>query len=279
MVPNKFIALSVMLLVSSYSMAQSTEAAADDKPMLQASGAPIAKPSLRSAASSKTEASKEVKFAAPRPGELTVSDRDFNRFIFPAPVTQLVFPAGASLLGKPVYLSGNTQVLIQFKPGNDKSVQMVVEVEGGQVHTFTLNPRPVDGVTQRVDGARERNTAAAARSAKADAAAPGAAAPRGEDIELLKRVVQGDIPAGFDSVKLPRPTRFDKFTVVPLAGWSDGSARRVMVFSLVSVPGQTAVVSPPQFYRAGISAVLLDGDVVDASSSPNLYVVEETQDE
>lgn len=271
MVPNKFVTASVFMLVSSYALAQAT----DERPLLVSSPAAVAKPTLKLAKT--TDAAKEVKFSAPRPGEITVSDRDFNRFIFPTPVTQLVFPAGASLLGKPIYLSGNTQVLIQFKPGNDKSVQMVVEVEGGQVHTLTLNPRPVDGITQRVDGARERSVASAVRAQKTDAV--GAPAPRGEDIELLKRIVQGDIPPGYDSIKLPRPTRFDKFTVVPLAGWSDGSARRVMVFSLVAVPGQTAVVSPPQFYRVGISAVLVDGDVVDANSSPNLYVVEETQDE
>jgi hypothetical protein len=52
-----------------------------------------------------------------------------------------------------------------------------------------------------------------------------------------------------------------------------------MIFSLVSVPGQTAVVAPPQFYREGITAVMIDGDVVDSNSSPNLYVVEELHDE
>jgi hypothetical protein len=48
-----------------------------------------------------------------------------------------------------------------------------------------------------------------------------------------------------------------------------------MVFSLVAVTGQTAIVSPPQFYRTGITAALIDGDVVDATHSPTLYIVEE----
>lgn len=269
--PNKLIAGAVLSLLTSAVLAQ---AAPDERPALSYTKAAVSKPALKSA--SKDEA-KEVKFQAPRPGELTVSDRDFNRFIFPSSVTQLVFPAGAPLLGKPVYLSNNTQVLIQLQRGVDKPVQMVAETEGGQVHTLTLNPRPVDGATHRIDGARDRSAGVSAKvGSKADAQGN---APRGEDIELLKRVVQGDIPPGFDSIKLPRPTRFDKFTVVPLAGWSDGSSRRVMVFSLVAVPGQTAVVAPPQFYRPGINAVLVDGDVVDANNSPNLYVVEETEDE
>lgn len=270
MLRNKFMVLSVLMLATGYASAQAV--AAEEKPLLQFAQAKVAKPTMKS---SSKEPSKEVRYVAPRPGDLTVSDRDFNRFVFPAPVTQLVFPAGAPLLGKPVYLSGNTQVLIQLQRGTDKPVQMVVELEGGQVHTLTLNPRPVDGTIHRVDGARLKGGSAQLASKTA----MDGSAPRGEDIEMLKRVVQGDIPAGFDPIKLPRPTRFDKFTVVPLAGWSDGSSRRVMVFSLVAVPGQTAVVAPPQFYRAGINAVLVDGDVVDANNSPNLYVVEETQDE
>jgi hypothetical protein len=270
MLRNNLIAAGAFALIASLAHAQAT----DDRPALSYTGAKVAKPALKQAGAKAD--SKEVKFSPARSGEITVSDRDFNRFIFPSAVTQLVFPAGAPLLGKPVYLSNDTQVLIQLQRGYDKPVQMVAETEGGQVHTLTLLPRPVDGVTQRIDGARERS--AAARAVKPEGQAEGSA-PRGEDIELLKRVVQGDIPAGFDSVKLPRPTRFDKFTVVPLAGWTDGASRRVMVFSLVAVPGQTAVVAPPQFYRPGINAVLVDGDVVDANNSPNLYVVEETNDE
>jgi hypothetical protein len=38
-------------------------------------------------------------------------------------------------------------------------------------------------------------------------------------------------------------------------------------------------VANPQFYRPGITAVLLDGDVVDARNSPQLFIVEELNDE
>jgi hypothetical protein len=47
------------------------------------------------------------------------------------------------------------------------------------------------------------------------------------------------------------------------------------VFSLVAAPGETAVVAAPQFYRPGITAVAVDGDVVDVATSPTLYVIEE----
>lgn len=266
----------VLTLAANPAFAQKENA--DDKPALQYSSGTVAKPKVKSKLTKPAEG--EIKFAAPRIGEVTISDREFNRFVFSTPITQLVFAAGAPLLGNPIYLAGNTQVLVQVQRGADKSISAVVELEGGQVHTLTLVPRPIAGIVHRVDGAREARTGAGGGPVSAlSSKAAGDTAPHGEDIELLKRVVQGDVPSGFESIALPLPTRFDKFTVVPLAGWSDSASRRVLVFSLVAVPGQTAVVAPPQFYRPGINAVLVDGDVVDANNSPTLYVVEETQDE
>lgn len=266
----------VLTLAANPAFAQ--KESADDRPALQYSPGPVAKPKVKAKATKPAE--EEIKFAAPRAGEVVISDREFNRFVFGTPITQLVFAAGAPLLGNPIYLAGNTQVLIQVQHGADKSISTVVELEGGQVHTLILKPRPIAGVTHRVDGARDARLGPNGGAVQGlSSKAAGDTAPRGEDIELLKRVVQGDVPSGFESIALPLPTRFDKFTVVPLAGWSDSASRRVLVFSLVAVPGQTAVIAPPQFYRPGISAVLVDGDVVDANSSPTLYVVEETQDE
>lgn len=222
--------------------------------------------------SEKSVDSEKVVFRAPLPGEVEVSDRDYNHFIFPSAIKQLVFPPNSAIVGKPVYLNDNTQALIEVQRGADKPIQMIVETETGRVTKLYLKPRPINGITFRVDGARE--TGAAAQASTSRPAAAGAGAPHAEDIELLKRAVQGDIPAEFEVIALPRPTRFDRFTVVPLAGWTDGS-RRILHFSLVAVPGKTAVVSDPQFYRPGISAVLLTGDHVDEQSNPQLFVVEE----
>jgi len=210
-------------------------------------------------------------YTPPLPNEVTVSDHDFNQFVFPASIVNgPIFPAGSPLLGKPVYLAGNTQVLIQVQPGSEKPFNMIVECANGAVYKFYLRPRPITGVTHRVDGASERGKARQVTSANV----PESTAPRGADVELLKHVVMGAVPDGFEPAELPALTRFDKFSVIPLSGWSDGT-RRIMTFSLVAVPGQSAVVAPPQFYRAGITAVLIDGEVVDATSSPTLYVIEE----
>ncbi len=225
-----------------------------------------------------SKASSKGAIEAPVPGAVTVSDYEFNTFVFPHPIKKIFFPAGSPVEGRPVYLAENTQVMLQFTKGHTKPVQMVAELENGEVVTLRVAPRAVPGVAHAVNGARSRTSRAPARVEGSEASQ--AAAPRGEDIELLKQMMaRNEPPAGFDPIKLPPPTRFDKFTVVPLAGWSDGASKRVLVFSLVGVPGQTAVVAPPQFYRPGITAVMLDGDVVDGQASPQLFVVEELNDE
>ncbi len=238
----------------------------------------LAAPALVHAQSSKRAAALE----APIPGVVTVSDYEFNTFVFPDAIKRVLFPAGSPVVGKPVYLAENTQLMLQFAKSaekNSKPVQMVVELEGGAVVSVRVLPRAVPGVTHSVNGARPRSSVAAAKRAMT-AEGQQSVTPRGEDIELLKKVVtSGEAPDGFEPVRLPRPTRFDKFTVVPLAGWTDGASKRVLVFSLVAAPGQTAVVSPQQFYRPGINAVMLDGDVVDSANSPQLFVVEEMRDE
>lgn len=211
--------------------------------------------------------------------EITVSDRDLNDFIFSSPISNgPILPAGVPLVGKPIYMANNTQVLLQFQKGYDKPIQVVVETEDGKVHKLYLKPRAISGVTYRVDGAKDigNKVAAAQKAEPVEGGQPGA---RAEDIELLKHVVRGDIPPDFESINLPKPTRFDKFTVVPLAGWSDNGSKKIMVFSLVAVPGQTAVVAPPMFYRQGISAVMITGDHVSENSTPQLFVVEETNNE
>lgn len=245
--------------------------AADAAPKKAAPKKAVRKP-VKAPTSSKDREAESLTFKAPLPGEVEVSDRDYNHFIFPSAIKKLVFPPNAGIVGKPVYLNDNTQALIEVQRGSDKPIQMIVETESGRVTKLYLKPRPINGITYRADGAREAGPAAQAKAAAAAASASGS--PHAEDIELLKRAVQGDIPSEFEPIALPRPTRFDRFTVVPLAGWSDG-ARRIMQFSLVAVPGKTAVVSDPQFYRPGISAVLLTGDHVDEEANPQLFVVEE----
>ncbi|MDO8416293.1 MAG: hypothetical protein Q7S87_08800 [Agitococcus sp.] len=205
-------------------------------------------------------------------GVVSVSDFELNTFVFSDPVKRIFFPAGSAVKGAPIYLQENTQVMLQFDKGQ-KPIQMVAELANGGTEAIRVQPKAIPGVVHAVNGARSSRTGSK-RIVAQDSTSP--ASPRAEDIELLKKLAAtGEAPSGFDPISLPRPTRFDKFTVVPLAGWSDGATKRIIVFSLVAAQGQTAVVSPPQFYRQGISAVVVDGDVVDNANSPQLYVVED----
>lgn len=217
-----------------------------------------------------TDATSSESFAPLLENEIVVSDRDFNHFVFPAAVVNgPIFPAGSPVLGQPVYLANNTQILLQFAAGADKPFNMIVELENGAVYKYWLRPRPIPGITKRIGGAKEN------RPVESRLGAPITASARAADLELMKLVVSGRLPDEFEAVALPAPTRFDKFSVIPLSGWSDGYTRRVTIYSLVAAPGETAVVAPPQFYRPGITAISIDGDVVDVTTSPTLYVIEE----
>ncbi len=205
------------------------------------------------------------------PGAIEVSTQDLNRFIFAAPVVKgPIFPADAPVLGAPVYLDDNRQVLIQFAPGSEKPFQMVVELSGGQVKSYLLAPRPIPGITYRASDVVPPQKIWKASTESTDAAQPAQRA----DITLLRSVVMGEVPDAFYPTRLPNGASFDKFNIVPRQSWSDGAGRRILIYALVSVHGQAAVVAAPEFYHKGMSAILLTGEVVDATHSPTLYIVE-----
>ena len=207
-------------------------------------------------------------------GILGVSNFEFNTFVFNQPVENIFFPAGTPLVGEPIFLSENRQVMLQFAESKNP-IQVVFALANHETVTLRVQPRKIAGVTHSVNGASIKP---ARKKIEHNPSNPHV--PDNQDIELLKTLLTtNEVPEGFDPIALPNPTRFDKFSVVPLAGWSDGISKNIYVFSLVAVPGQTAVVTPPQFYRAGISAVLVSSDVVDAKNSPNLFIVEELTDE
>lgn len=211
-------------------------------------------------------------------GVVAVSDYEYNTFVFSEPVKRVFFPPGTPVAGEPISLADGTRVMVTFNKGANAPIQMIAELVSKRVEQVRLKPQAIPGVTFPVGSAKLKQAPAKPAAAQV-ADASGGATPRGADIELLKTLTTtGEPPSGFDPVNLPKTTRFDKFASVPLAGWSDG-AKRIFVFSLVAAPDQTAVVSPNQFYRQGITAVLLDGDTVDANSSPQLFVVEELNDE
>lgn len=214
-------------------------------------------------------------------GALLVSNKELNTFSFGAPVKRVMFPSTANVAA-PVYLPGNESFVIEFSQASEP-LQMLVVMDDGTARNLRILPRPIPGVMHRLE--TRRGGGSAASQSPANAGAPQSPAvdpkhdPRAADLELLRRLAIGQVPSEFEPQALPPEVLFDKFRVVPMRVWSNGAGRRLMVFSLVATPGKVAVVSPPQFYRPGITAVMVDGDVVDQNSAPTLYVVEENFDE
>lgn len=201
---------------------------------------------------------------------VVVSTQGLNRFVFPAAINKgPIFPADAPVLGTPVYLDGNRQVLVQFVPGADKPFEMVVELAGHQVKSYLLVPRNVPGITFHARGVHPPR-----KSWTADAVEGKHVSAHNAAIDLMRSVVMGEVPDEFYPTQLPPEVRFDKFNLVPRATWSDGSGHRILVYTVVSVHGQAAVVAAPEFYHKGMTEISLSGEVVDATHSPLLYILE-----
>lgn len=210
-----------------------------------------------------------------REGEMYVSTKDFNHFVFPAAVVKLITPKKTDLIDAPTYMAGNKQVLVTFAPRDPKSrsVRVIFELENDAVIHQVVVPAEVDGVLKKYDAGEIRTSPLAGTAAPKREFAAGEV-PFQADIELLKSLMQGNQPPSFDRLPLPAPVEFDKFVAVPLWGLSDGN-KKVSAFSLVARPGHRAVVEPSQFYRPGVTHIQIEGGVVDDQNSPTLFAIEE----
>lgn len=236
--------------------------------------------------------STEVKAAVSAPDPylginlVPVSSDAINRFQFSSAVKQLLFPADVPAT-KPLYVAGNKEVLVSFGPGMPDVAQMVAVLENGSVITLYLKPRPGPGAIVHASGSGQSST----QPAQPATDVSGGAAPTLTDAErvsrgaadknpalaalaLMKQVELGNLPADYESVTPPALVAMDKFTVAPIAAWTDHATYTVYAYQLIAAKGQAAEVSPPEFYRPGVLAVDVTGDKVDADNSPYLYVVE-----
>lgn len=218
--------------------------------------------------------------AAAKANEFEVSDVDYNRLVFPAAVVQVTSPVGAPHISEPLYMSGNKHVLLRFS-SSPRAIQTVFELEDGSVYELFLKPAPIRGVTREVgtDTSR-RDKMRKQQSAEFAQAAEGAGFAGAGDAELLESFSMGRIPAAFDELtELPPEVHFERFWAKPIAAWTDSVTTRVEAWRLVGRPGLAATVAPPQFYRPGVRAVLLENDTVDGRTHPLLLLVIDHQDE
>lgn len=253
-----------------------TAPAKTEKPVVKAKK--VAKPASALSWSEKANtAGREVAPKAVRLNEYEVSDTDYNRFVFPVAVTQVISPAGANLLSPPLYMAGNKHVLLKLASATNRPVQVVAELEDNTVQEFYLKPAPIRGITREL-GVREYRSRQV-RDAEATEAST-AATPSAADMRLLEKFSTGQIPGDFEEEpNLPPEVHFERFWVKPIAVWSNGGNTRVEAWRLIGRPGLAATVAPPQFYRQGVRAVLLENDVVDGRTHPLLLLVTENYEE
>lgn len=203
---------------------------------------------------------------------LQLSNTQLNILRFSQPIRHLWFPASTPLVGKPAYFAQNHAVMLQFQPGVDQTVQVMVELADGAVISREAALRKGPGAVLTL--ASDAGTLFQGKSApNVEPSAPdttGMAAVR-----LLQSVVQGRIPSGFTAMPLPAATPFVQFTAQPVAFWqNDSEGLRIFVFQLQGKANPAITVTPPEFYRPGVESVLLTSDTVGLHASPFLYIVE-----
>lgn len=273
-----------------------------EAPKLEPSGLSTLRPTAPSApkakpAPKKTEA-KQPSSGQPEPVAVDpfaglvgtpVSDSQLNRFVSPEPIEVVLFQEGAPLPEcpadakdmdpcKPVFLNGRRMMILQLRAGAKGPVQMLVHLASGRVETFNLMPAPGPGTVVRIDGAEDGASdarLAAGKSSKGVPSAAGGAAATEQNVELLSRFARGDIPAGFEAVKVSgAPVRFELFDVVQMASWDNGAGLHAHLFQ-VRARGKTPVVIGPALFRhANVKALALDKETITSAEPAMLYMLE-----
>lgn len=216
---------------------------------------------------------------------LMVSDRDFNRFVFPEPIAKegILLPGEVQLTDEPMYFNNNRVVILQFAKSTPKTAhQLVVPLESGRIVSIYFKPSAVPGVIHRVDGAPDVLSGPAKLKGKYPTAAEIASnlvSPSTEYVETTKSFILGQVPAGFEMTDALPIAHFEKFVAAPVASYTDSISRKVHIFELIAKPGLEAVVAPPMFYRPGVLSVLITADVVSNQSTPRVVIIEEVNDE
>jgi hypothetical protein len=208
-----------------------------------------------------------------------VSTHDYNRLVFSEPVARIFVSDEKALVDAPEYLAGNTSALLLFnKNPSKRPVQVLVNFKSGGSAVLYVRPGDVPGAVLQVEnvegGSGDKPKASSAADAAA-AAVAGGGTPHDGALRVLKGLVQGVVPEGYQPLPLPAPTHFDRYTVNPELAATDGF-RSVYVFRLVAQPGKVSVISPNQFYRPGVSTVMVDGDRLDDANPRRVFLVEET---
>jgi len=199
---------------------------------------------------------------------IAVSDSEFNQFLFADEVQSVYFPPGAPVSGKPIPVSDNKGMLIQFKKKSDKDgepvvTQMVVQLKDGTLRTLRLQPQTMPGIQYSVEP-----SPAAARKTTVVEVDP----YDRQLVDAFSPFVQGKVADSYTATGVSTALEFDRFTAHPAGAWTDGT-QRMLSYRLVAKADLTTIVAPSQFYREGVLAVQLEGGDVITEAAPLMLFI------
>jgi len=198
---------------------------------------------------------------------LIVPTGHYSVLHFSQPVVKAVLPPGAPVVGKPYFMSGDTVLLLMFKPSKHP-VQAVVQLEDGSTHILSLQPQ------RGADAQINVPNTGPQRSVSALPAVPPSRNPAAGVVPVLSALVSGTVPQGWSPQSLDGVPKlsYDRLTATPVAAWDGGSAR-VVQYQVTATGQQASVVDPSQFYLPGVEAALLDGSRIAPGRSGTLYLL------
>lgn len=208
--------------------------------------------------------------------EVMSSTSSYNRLVFPIPFEKIVIPNDAQLHEEPITLKDNLGVLIRPLEGA-RPIDVFIQLVDGKSFNVRLIPSAdSEGAVFRYEGASDafvkpESVDRAGDSWIADAFVltlqgkePLGFATSSENLLPIKAVIRAD----GDKSDIKTLNQIDLKPLKRLVG----SGHVITVYRLYAK--QMVNVEPRDFYRDGIVAVSIDGDVVGQDHNPVMVVLE-----
>jgi len=199
--------------------------------------------------------------------EIRASTKDYNRLVFPVPYDSIVIPHESKLAEEPVPLADHKSILVRPRPGSP--IPIFVQLQNGESFTVKLIPGTAsEGAVFRYKDAQDFSDMPEYEH-------------RPNDEWISAAVIagyQGTVPMGFaiDQPGQPALLRVQgdertNIILVPVSRYR-GSGHYLSVYQVQS--DVLINIEPRDFYRKGIVAASLEGDIVGPSHHPRLVVLE-----
>lgn len=211
--------------------------------------------------------------------ELMASTSSYNRLVFPVPYERIVIPQDAQLRENPISLKGNLGLLVRPSEGA-RPIDIFVQLVDGRAFNITLIPSAdPNAAVFRYDNADDVQLKPEAIDRAND----------GWIADAFVLAAQGKKPLGFEisrddllpikAVIKPNPiagkhniSTLNQLDMQPIKKYS-GSGHTISIYRL-HAKGMINI-EPRDFYRQGIVAVSVDGDVVGPDHTPLVIILEE----